>query len=227
MTASFGNKQSKEIKINVGCGDTPTEDYINYDNSFSQYISVLPLEIIRLMKAFKIIGHENYNYIKFIKIHNIQFGNSLYLPLGDNAVDVLYSSHMFEHLDRIESATFLKESLRVLKPGGILRLVLPDLNKITVRYLRKGNSDDFMNRLGICERRPRGVIEKMKYLIIGSRKHMWMYDAKTLSEYLRKNGFSKMRVLPPNSTLIKNPGKLNLSERKGNSFYIEAIKPLY
>ena len=44
------------------------------------------------------------------------------------SVDGGYHSHVLEHLDRPVAREFLKETLRVLRPGGICRIVVPDLN---------------------------------------------------------------------------------------------------
>jgi len=57
------------------------------------------------------------------------------LPYADNVFDVGYCSHVLEHLKRVEADKVLKEIYRVLKPGGIVRLVVPDLEKITRAYL--------------------------------------------------------------------------------------------
>lgn len=61
------------------------------------------------------------------------------LPLGDAAADVLYSSHFLEHVPRRRVAGFLAECFRVLKPGGQIRLALPDLDELCREYLcRRG-----------------------------------------------------------------------------------------
>lgn len=57
------------------------------------------------------------------------------LPLKDNSASVVYSSHFFEHIPRSLIQDFLKECFRVLKPNGVLRLVLPDLEKMARSYL--------------------------------------------------------------------------------------------
>ena len=48
---------------------------------------------------------------------------------------MLYSSHFLEHLRDPEARSFLRECMRVLKPGGILRLVVPNLEDIARDYL--------------------------------------------------------------------------------------------
>ena len=49
------------------------------------------------------------------------------LPYGDNTVDEIYSSHMLEHITKLDVPKFLKEWFRVLKSGGKLILRVPDL----------------------------------------------------------------------------------------------------
>jgi SAM-dependent methyltransferase len=57
------------------------------------------------------------------------------LPFGDGQVDACYTSHMVEHLSAPEAKQFLTECFRVLKPGGIIRVVVPDLESIAKGYL--------------------------------------------------------------------------------------------
>ena len=58
------------------------------------------------------------------------------VPLADESADVVYHSHILEHFDRACAARFLKECCRVLKKGGIIRVVVPDLEKIARLYLK-------------------------------------------------------------------------------------------
>ncbi|MGK7931026.1 MAG: methyltransferase domain-containing protein [Microcystaceae cyanobacterium] len=57
------------------------------------------------------------------------------LPYPDNYFDACYSSHVLEHLTKEEANYFLKECCRILKPNGIVRIVVPDLETITRNYL--------------------------------------------------------------------------------------------
>ncbi len=58
------------------------------------------------------------------------------LPFGDDEFDSVYHSHLLEHLPKRKAPLFLKECFRILKPGGILRVVVPDLEKICRLYLQ-------------------------------------------------------------------------------------------
>ncbi|MBW4483584.1 MAG: glycosyltransferase [Tildeniella torsiva UHER 1998/13D] len=67
-----------------------------------------------------------------IIVHNIRTA----LPFPSDAFDAVYHSHVLEHLPRTEAKFFLQECLRVLRPGGVLRVVVPDLEQIAREYLR-------------------------------------------------------------------------------------------
>jgi predicted SAM-dependent methyltransferase len=83
------------------------------------------------------------------KIHedwiNIDFGPSLSgvlkynlhknLPLEDNCVKYIYHSHVLEHFSESDGISFLQECYRLLQKGGILRIVLPDLENIARAYI--------------------------------------------------------------------------------------------
>ncbi|RAX52734.1 hypothetical protein CCY99_07135 [Helicobacter sp. 16-1353] len=58
------------------------------------------------------------------------------LPYKDSSFDVAYSSHFFEHLDKKVAPKLLGEIKRILKPNGILRIVVPDLENIAREYIK-------------------------------------------------------------------------------------------
>ena len=57
-------------------------------------------------------------------------------PFPDNSFDVAYSSHVLEHFTPQQGAFLIRESCRVLKAGGTLRTVVPDLEASCREYLR-------------------------------------------------------------------------------------------
>ncbi|MGH8678073.1 MAG: class I SAM-dependent methyltransferase, partial [Burkholderiales bacterium] len=56
-------------------------------------------------------------------------------PFPANSFDGVYGSHVLEHLEPDAAIRLLKECHRVLKPGGIVRVVVPDLEVIARLYL--------------------------------------------------------------------------------------------
>lgn len=73
------------------------------------------------------ISPQNPDVVKHNIIKNI--------PFEDNSVDLVYHSHMLEHLPKSAAEPFIHECFRVLKPGGILRIAVPDLEQIAIHYL--------------------------------------------------------------------------------------------
>ncbi len=63
--------------------------------------------------------------------HNLLKG----IPYPDATFDVAYHSHILEHFTAQDGLRFLKECQRVLKPDGILRVAVPDLESIATSYL--------------------------------------------------------------------------------------------
>jgi predicted SAM-dependent methyltransferase len=57
------------------------------------------------------------------------------LPFADNSFDVVYHSHLLEHFPKRYAPVFLQECFRALKPGGVIRVVVPDLEQIVRLYL--------------------------------------------------------------------------------------------
>lgn len=57
------------------------------------------------------------------------------IPFPDNSFQVVYHSHLLEHFPKSEAENFLTECYRVLKPRGIIRIAIPDLEQIAKTYL--------------------------------------------------------------------------------------------
>ena len=64
------------------------------------------------------------------------------LPLPDNCADVVYSSHFFEHIPRPLVSLFVAECFRICKPGGKIRLVMPDFEELCTAYLSYRSAND-------------------------------------------------------------------------------------
>ena len=85
------------------------------------------------------------------------------LPVADDHAVLVYSSHFLEHIPRDQVEGFLTECFRILSSGGVLRLVLPDLENMCRTYLahRDAGEHDKANFLVLemvdqCVRRESG-----------------------------------------------------------------------
>lgn len=58
------------------------------------------------------------------------------IPFESERFDLVYHSHVLEHFAKADGEKFIAECYRILKPGGIIRIALPDLEAIAKEYLR-------------------------------------------------------------------------------------------
>jgi len=104
----------------------------------------------------------------------------------DNSVDYIYCCHAFEYQDREVAKWCLKEWYRVLKPGGIVRIAVPDFDAIIKVYTRYANRDiEAKGILGPMY----GRIKANNDLIY----HKTIYNFKSLKKMLEKAGFKNIR----------------------------------
>ena len=94
------------------------------------------------------------------------------IPYPDQHFDAVYHSHMIEHIRPADVPRFLRECRRVLKPGGILRLATPDLERLCAAYLEKLRALDDADHEWL-------VIEMLDQTV---REH----SGGTMLEYLRR-----------------------------------------
>ena len=213
------------MKINVGCGQAPTEGWRNFDNSLSLRLSKIPL-LPKLLYKAGFLESEQYRFIEYAQTNRIEYGDAVKgLPLPDYSVDILYSSHMLEHLDQSGAGLFLKEARRVLISGGIIRIVVPDLRKLIREYLDSGDADAFLSASYLFQPQSGTIAQRLRNLMMGNRYHQWMYDGDSLCGLLLLHGFSEPTILNPGETRIESPGSLDLQERISESIYVEAINP--
>ena len=84
----------------------------------------------------------------FLNTHSSIFHNKYKIPLSDNSIDLVYSSHCFEHLEEDVVETLINESHRVLKKNGKMIIKIPDYDSILINYRNKNftyfeNLEDF------------------------------------------------------------------------------------
>jgi predicted SAM-dependent methyltransferase len=85
------------------------------------------------------LGGGGHNPDGFVEVDR-QSGQEIYpLPFGDGVADVIRASHCLEHFSHKVVGDVVKEWVRVLKPGGVLRIAVPDFRKIALWYAQGRN----------------------------------------------------------------------------------------
>jgi SAM-dependent methyltransferase len=142
-------------------------------------------------------------------------------PWDDGSVDCVYSSHALEHLTREEGLFVMHECHRVLRPGGIIRFVVPDLRAFVDRYLSgEFPADRFVENLGVLPSRGGGVGSWLASQ--AESPHACMYDAPTLLARLEEAGLT-CREREPFDSAIPEIDQVELRQRVKNSVIVEGV----
>jgi predicted SAM-dependent methyltransferase len=166
------------LKFNLGCGDKAAQGWVNLDSSWSLFVARVPF-----LKSRKASWSAAVRYWDARKP----------LPVKDGEADTVYASHLLEHLSRPQALELLKECRRALKPGGICRIVVPDLKGLAEQYLGgRLSGDGFMESLNFADRYKTAArgIKNLYYFLQGHpHHHKWMYDETTLVRLFGEAGF--------------------------------------
>lgn len=208
---SLGSKPA--VKVNLGCGLQVAPEWVNVDGSPNALIAQGPAWLYPL--AYHLSGAKAYYpadyYVSTLRDHTFVYHNLEYgIPLEGDTADFVYTSHFLEHLDRSVGRTLLSECLRVLKPGGVLRVVVPDLEVAWEMY-RHGDKERMIHDFFFAEE------------VSGFGNHRYAYDFEMLSGVLDSLGFTDVEQkryregATPDLELLDN--------REDYSLFVEAVKP--
>jgi SAM-dependent methyltransferase len=139
------------------------------------------------------------------------------LPLDDDSIDYISSQHVLPALNVWEQLDALSELRRVLKPGGVLRLSLPDLDLAIAAY-QSGRQEDLL--IWDWETISGNFITQIVWH--GYTNTPFTYEF--AEELLDKAGFSDIRRVAYRQTVSPYPEITELDSREGESFYVEAFK---
>jgi predicted SAM-dependent methyltransferase len=104
-----------------------------------------------------------------------------------NYADLVYACHVLEHISHQQMINVLSEWRRVLKPGGVVRISVPDFDKLIDLYHTEG-----------------GSVERVMSPLMGTQEsgydfHMTIFNEAYLSKLLKEAGFLETRIWDPDT----------------------------
>lgn len=197
------SERPSKLQLGCGPGELPA-DWINLDGSWNAWFSKFPT-LRKLLKATHFLPASllEMPWSADIVIHDLREP----LPFPDDSFCAVYGTHVLEHMYLTQAKLLLRECLRVLQPGGVLRLVVPDLQAIVQEYKGEMSFADTeatlnllktMSRAEVLNTRlhlrapqpPSGnLIFRFYTALTEFHSHKWVYDAESLCLYFRSAGF--------------------------------------
>lgn len=197
------------MKLHLGAFDSGIKGWTNTDITPHIWLSKIPF-LPFLLSKLGVIPRDRYEQ------HRAGYFRMLYymnlckpLPYADNTVTAIFSSHVFEHLFMDEVEKLISECFRVLRPGGVCRVVVPDLEKIMSLY----NPED-----------PRKFITDIYEVATRSavkNSHHCAFTGAFLTHLFTQAGFSKCQVL---SYRVGSCPDIELLDNRPESLFFEALK---
>jgi SAM-dependent methyltransferase len=232
-------RDKRHLRLNLGCGLLTHPSWVNVDGSWNARLAKRPflrktLSLLRILPAEK----AEVRWPRDVFVHDLRQP----LPFLDCSADVIYSSHLLEHLYREQGQRLILECFRVLVSGGIIRIVVPDLRNIVSEYLgdrpfgELSSSEkalapgDLLNeRLLMRWPSPskRNFVLRIYEALQDFHSHKWMYDEQSLVSQLASAGFvdairrNYAESLITNITDVEDPSRI----LNGAGVCVEGRKP--
>jgi SAM-dependent methyltransferase len=211
------------MKLHLGCGLHAPSDWINIDCSMGAWFGKHRI-IKRLAKASRLIPAPVFaaDWPANILFHDLRKP----LPFTCDSISAIYSSNTLEHLYKDEAERLLEECYRVLRPSGVLRIVVPDLALIVKDYCTGASAESFNDRLGFCPQRNDNSILNIYYRLRNT-DHKFMYDERALSLVFAASGFSNISRRSVLNSRIPDIATIERAEHftERHDLCIEGIKP--
>jgi SAM-dependent methyltransferase len=139
------------------------------------------------------------------------------LPFADGSADAVFLEHVLEHMTVVEGMTVLAHCRRVLAPGGVLRVGVPDAGMYADRY---ANHDPGLEALRPGRPTPMLALSE----VFQEHGHVSAWDGETLVLVVTEAGFADATVTPGGSSTRLDPVPDSPS-RIPESVYVEAVRP--
>jgi SAM-dependent methyltransferase len=232
--------------LNVACGTITHPQWNNVD--FSPYaLMARHRHLAGLLRRIGMISDLRWKRLSGVDPDIVRWDLRKGIPYPDASLNVVYHSHFLEHLSRTNAVGFLQECKRVLKPGGLLRVAVPDLAYQIRHYCETLGDpvehagaievmfDQVVRDQAVGPNEQAGLTRVIERWVRGTpektgERHLWMYDSVSLSKVLSDLGFLYCTVRTALTSAVPGWRKFHLDANgdgisyKPESLYMEAFR---
>lgn len=199
-----------QIWLNVGSGAYALKEFINLDSSI--YLTLMPLYPV--LKVLLRPGHLNIieqyrdatKQARFLR-HDCRKP----LKFPDESVDHIVCSHFLEHVYPSEVDRIISDFYRVLKRGGTLHIIVPNLEDLITTYnaQRDGKeassaADALIQGTILSHQQPPTLMYRaLELLGYEGLQHRWMYDKASMASRLTSTGFHLLELNQSPSAAVR------------------------
>lgn len=196
------------MKLHFGAFNCPVDGWVNTDITPHLFLARVPLLPWLMHRMGKIPAERYLDYQSgaFRKLRYLDVTKEW--PFADNSVEAIFSSHVVEHLHLNGARVCMKNAYRILRKGGVLRLVVPNLDRCVAEY-KADIAYEWACEFFEADR----ASEK--------NMHHFMYNPGSMTRLLRDCGFSDIQQV---SYGIGRCPDLEKLDNRPESLFIEAIK---
>lgn len=141
------------------------------------------------------------------------------LPLPDDGLEYIVSIHALQELPYLDVVPALQQLRRVLQPGGVLRLSLPDLDRSIAAYQR--NDPAYFH---VPDEETRAISGKLIVQMTWYGASRMLFTFEFAEELLRRAGFATVRRCAFRETGSRFRAIVALDDRERESLFVEAEK---
>lgn len=134
------------MKVQLGAFDKSIDNWINTDITPHMWVGRIPM-LPRAMRWAGMLSKERFEQHRQGTFRRLKYVDlTKRLPFESDSVDAFFSSHVMEHLFLDEVDRLVAEMHRCLKPGGICRVAVPDL-EATVKKFDSNDPRQFIHEI--------------------------------------------------------------------------------
>lgn len=141
------------------------------------------------------------------------------LPFPDASLERIYSEHVLEHVPYETGGFFLRQAYRTLKPGGIIRIAMPDLDDLIDGYQKDWRRFDWVNWKEFAFIKTKAEMINIAFRWWG---HQHLYNREELARALNEAGFSAFEFVEHSQS--RHDDLRGLETRLDSKLIVEAVK---